>query len=275
MAQVEPSTRAPRSVDETRERILAVADGLPKRLRQCAEHVLAHPERIAVSTVAELSRGAGVPPSAFMRFCQALGFSGFSEMQKLHREAHATGWPDYATRLETLRRRDGGAGPLLADFVQAGHKSLSLLAETLDYATLDRAVELLRDAAIIHVAGHRRSFPAASYLAYLLGNMGVAAVLHSGIGGVAHPHVLRPGDALVAITFAPYSQETVDLARRAAAQGVPVVGVTDGPSSPIRDLPGESLTVREIDVGAFRPLAATLSLAITLAVAVGAAKGVA
>ncbi len=272
MAQVEPSARAPRSVEELRERILAVSDALPKRLRQCAEHVLASPERIAVSTVAELAQGAGVQPSAFMRFCQALGFSGFSEMQRLYREAYATGRPDYATRLEALRRLDGGAGHLLGDFVEAGHKSLSLLVETLDYAGLDRAVALLRDAAVIHVVGLRRSFPAASYLAYVFERMGIPVALHSGVAGLAHPHLLRAGDALIAITFTPYSAETVALARRAAQVGAPVVGVTDGLGSPIRDLPGETLTVREVDVGAFRPLSATLSLAATLAVAVGTAR---
>ena len=272
MAEVEPSTRAPRSVEELRERILAVSDALPKRLRQCAEHVLANPERIAVSTVAELAQGAGAQPSAFMRFCQALGFSGFSEMQRLYREAYATGWPDYAARLEALRRLDGDAGHLLSDFVEAGHKSLSLLVETLDYAGLDRAVALLRDAAIIHVVGLRRSFPVASYLAHVFEQMGIPVVLHSGVAGLAHPHLLRAGDALIAITFAPYSAETVDLARRAVEVGAPVVGITDGLGSPIRDLPGETLTVREVDVGAFRPLSATLSLAATLAVAVGAAS---
>jgi hypothetical protein len=34
-----------------------------------------------------------------------------------------------------------------------------------------------------------------------------------------------------------------------------------------------ALSVSEVDVGAFRALSATLSLAITLAVAVGAARG--
>ncbi len=80
---------APTSVEEFRERLTALLDDLPKRLRQCAEHIAAHTDRIAVSTVAELAAGADVPPSALMRFCQIMGFSGFSEMQKLFREAYA------------------------------------------------------------------------------------------------------------------------------------------------------------------------------------------
>lgn len=95
---------APASVEEFRERLSAQLDDLPRRLRQCAEHVAANIDRIAVSTVADLAAGADVPPSAVMRFCQIMGFSGFSEMQRLFREAYAPGWPDYSTRLKNLRK---------------------------------------------------------------------------------------------------------------------------------------------------------------------------
>ena len=64
---------APASVEEFRERLSAQLDDLPRRLRQCAEHVAANIDRIAVSTVADLATGADVPPSAVMRFCQIMG----------------------------------------------------------------------------------------------------------------------------------------------------------------------------------------------------------
>ncbi len=75
--------RAPASIKQFEERLIDVSESLPKRLRQCAEYVAANKDRIAVSTVAEMAEGAGVQPSAFMRFCRILGFSGFSEMQRL------------------------------------------------------------------------------------------------------------------------------------------------------------------------------------------------
>ena len=78
---------APASIEEFRERLSQITDDLPRRLRQCADHIAANTDRIAVSTVAELAAGADVPPSALMRFCQIMGFSGFSGMQKLFRDA--------------------------------------------------------------------------------------------------------------------------------------------------------------------------------------------
>lgn len=79
--------RTPTTVDEFHDRLAAITEGLPRRLRQCAEFVAARSDRIAVSTVADLAAGSGVPPSAVMRFCRIMGFSGYSDMQRLFRRA--------------------------------------------------------------------------------------------------------------------------------------------------------------------------------------------
>ncbi len=264
---------APATVEEFRERLAAITDGLPKRLRQCADYIAANTDRIAVSTVADLAAGADVPPSALMRFCQILGYSGFSEMQRLFREAYAPGWPDYATRLSNLKA--GGAGSpaaLVAEFVEAGRVSLEGLAKSLDPQALDQAVRTLAAAETIHLVGLRRAFPVASYLAYVFEKMAVPAMLHDGVGKLDHRFALRPGDAVLAITFAPYSEETIALAQDAAARGLAVVALTDRLTSPLARAASSVLTVSEVDFGAFRSLSATIALAIALAVAVGSAR---
>lgn len=265
---------APASIDDFRLRLTEVTDSLPKRLRQCAEYIAANTDRIAVSTVAELAAGADVPPSALMRFCQILGFSGFSEMQRLFREAYSPGWPDYATRLRNLK--DGGAGSpaaLLAEFVEAGRLSLEQLAKSVDEAALAQAVAQLAQAGTLHVVGLRRAYPVASYLTYVFEKMQVPAMLHDGAGKLDHRHAMRAGDACIAITFAPYSDETLVLAQDAQARGLPVIGITDRLTSPLSRHAATVLTVPEVDFGAFRSLSATLALSIALAVAVGTARG--
>ena len=264
---------APTSVDEFRDRLATITTDLPRRLRQCADFIAAHSDRIAVSTVAELAAGADVPPSALMRFCQIMGFSGFSEMQKLFREAYAPGWPDYSTRLRNLK--DGGAGSptaLLAEFVEAGRLSLEALAKTVDEAALAEAVRLLAKAGTIHIVGYRRAFPVASYLAYVFGKMSVPSMLHDGVGKLDHRFALRDGDAVLAITFAPYGEETLALAQEARDRGLIVVGITDRLTSPLARMADSIVTVPEVDFGAFRSLSATIALALSLAVAVGSAR---
>ncbi|MBC7477168.1 MAG: MurR/RpiR family transcriptional regulator [Pseudorhodobacter sp.] len=265
---------APATVDEFRQRLTEVSASLPRRLRQCADYIAANTDRIAVSTVAELAAGADVPPSALMRFCQILGFSGFSDMQRMFREAYSPGWPDYSTRLANLKA-DGAGSPsaLLAEFIEAGRLSLESLAKTADEAALAQSVALLAAADTVHVIGLRRSYAVACYLAYVFDKMSVPAMLHDSVGKLDHRFALRPGDALIAITFAPYSEETLTLAQDAKARGLTVVAITDRMTSPVVRLADAVLTVPEVDFGAFRSLSATIAMAISLAVAVGSARG--
>jgi DNA-binding MurR/RpiR family transcriptional regulator len=269
-ADTPASVPAPTNVKEFEARLLEVADRLPKRLKQCADFVAANQDRIAVSTVAEMAEGAGVQSSAFMRFCQILGFSGFSEMQKLFRDSYAGGWPDYSTRLEHLRETAAGSAPaLLAEFAEAGRTSLESLLKTIEPEALEKAVKLLATAETIHIIGVRRAFPVASYLAYALEKMQVPAMLHSTVGKLENQHAIRKGDVLLAISFSPYSPETIAMAENASDRGIDVVAITDTIVSPMSKFAQQSLLVSEVDFGAFRSLSATLCLAITLAVAVG------
>ena len=264
---------APTTIAEFDDRLMDVAAGLPKRLKQCADYVAANRDRVAVSTVAEMAEGAGVQPSAFIRFCKLLGFSGYSGMQRLFRDAIVGGWPDYSTRLERLREEgDGSASALLAEFVEAGRNSLEGLLRTVDPQSLDSAAEILAKAKLIHIIGLRRSFPVASYIAYALEKMAVPAMLHSVNGGLDSFQAIRPGDVLLAVTFAPYSQETLDCVSLARDRDVPVVVLTDATVGPLRKLDVTMLSVSEVDFGAFRSLSATLCLAIALSVAVGARR---
>ncbi len=260
---------APQTIDAFRDRLLGLSGQLPRRLQQCADHIARHMDQIALSTVAQVAEGAGVPPSAMMRFCQIMGFSGYAEMQRLFREALSRATPDYATRLANLKA--GGAGQpstLVAEFVEAGRQSMEALARDLDETALNQAVTTLAQARTIHLAGFRRSFPVASYLAYVFDKLGIPAILHDGVAGLAHRSSLRPGDALLAITFSPYSEETLTLATHARDQGLPVVILTDPPANQLAGLADTILTVTEIDFGAFRSLSAAIALALALAVAV-------
>jgi DNA-binding MurR/RpiR family transcriptional regulator len=181
--------------------------------------------------------------------------------------------PDYATRLANLKA--GGAdkpAALVAEFVEAGRLSIEGLARDLDETKLDQAVTLLSQARMIHLAGFRRSFPVAAYLAYVCDKLGLPAMLHDGVAGLAQGAALQPGDALLAITFAPYADETLALSPASPGTGLAVVCLTDpqaGPATaPLADLADTILTVTEVDFGAFRSLSATIALALALAVAV-------
>ena len=264
---------APATVEEFQARLAEISPALPKRLRQCADYVARNTDRISISTVAELAEAAGVQPSAVMRFCQEMGFSGYSQMQRLFREHQARGWPDYSTRLANMRAHGRGTpSALFAEFVVAGRNSLENMTRTIEIAQLERAVELLAEAPMVHSVGLSRAFPVAAYFAYAFEKMDIPIFLHDMVGRLDQRHAIRAGDVLIAISFAPYSQETLDLVDHAIARGCAVIAITDAITSPLRRPGVTALIVSEVDVGAFRTLSATLSLATALTVAVGARR---
>lgn len=264
---------SPQTVAEAMTRMDALVETAPKRLRQSAAFTRRHLHLIAVSTVSEMAGLAEVAPSAYMRFCQALGFSGYSEMQAVFRAQFTALRPDYDTRLATLRTDfSGEAGSLLADFAESGHKSLLLLANSVSSEQMDRAAEALAEANLIHVIGFRRAFAVAANMVYLLNKLDLASLQHFGVGSQDTTLTMRQDDVIFAITFAPFSEETVSLSQTGAAKGARVIALTDSENCPLREFADLMLVARENEIGGFRALNAAITLSTALAVAAAAAR---
>ena len=266
-----PLRSAPASVAELLEKLDGTIDDLPKRLKQCAGFTRRHLHLIAVSTVSEMAGACGVAPSVYMRFCQALGFRGYSEMQGLLRARYTEFRPNYEERLALLHEEgEVGTGRLLADFAESGHKSLLSLANTVTNEGLDRIARGMATARVVHLVGLRRAFAVVSNMSYLFDKLGVPANLHFSAGMLNTAGAMFPGDVLFAVTFAPFSEETVQLAEAASRRGVTVYGLSDSDRCPVAEWASEMLVAREDEVAGFRALNASITLTTTLAVAVKA-----
>jgi len=263
----------PRDFAAFRARLTERAAELPKRLGQIAHFALEQPDEIAFGTAASIAAQAGVQPSTLVRFAQALGYQGFSDLQEVFRGRLRGGMPSYEERIAHLREHAQAAskpGVIFHGFMDAAQQSLQALREKLDPATLDQAVETLAQAGTIHLIGLRRSFPIASCMAYAFGKLSVRSVLIDAVGGLAAEQMgfATKADAVLAISFTPYASETLALARDASAREVPVIAITDSPFSPLAQTASLTLEVAEANFEGFRSLAATFALAMTLAVAV-------
>jgi DNA-binding MurR/RpiR family transcriptional regulator len=214
-----------------------------------------------------------------VRFAQTLGYGGFSELQQVFRTRLRDRWPDYDERLQSLRdaaMAEGGAATLLNGFVEASITSLSRLRETVSAADLEQAAEVLAKAQTLYLLGQRRAFAIASYMSYALGKLGLRAVLLDNAGGMLaeQSNLVRPGDALVVISFTPYTPSTVEATTSVARRDVPVVAITDSAFSPLVPLATTWLEVAEADSGAFRSLAASFATVLTLAVLAAEKRGI-
>jgi DNA-binding MurR/RpiR family transcriptional regulator len=268
----------PRDFQGLKTRIAERATELPRRLAQIATYALDNPDEIAFGTVSSIAEQADVQPSTLVRFSQAMGYQGFSELQEVFRSRLRDRILNYDERIEQLRQHalsSSKSNVIFHGFSDAGEKSIAALREKLDPTALDRAVEMLARAETIYLVGLRRSFPISSYMAYALGKLNVRAILVDAIGGLAPEQVAYATrkDAVLAISFTPYASETVSLAEAAARRKVPVISITDSPFSPLARLADLWLEVGEANFEGFRSMAATMTLAMTLTVAIAEKRG--
>jgi DNA-binding MurR/RpiR family transcriptional regulator len=242
---------------------------MPKRLAQVAEFAVAHPDEIALGTVGGIAGKAGVQPSTLVRFAQALGFQGFSELQAVYRRKLQQRWPDYQDRLSRLgaqRSGDPGAS-LVAGFSEATIRSILQMRDGIDPERFAAAAQIVSAAETVYLLGNRRAFPVAAYLAYLLGKLDMRHRLLTNMAHMGGVELAGASsrDALIAISFTPYTPATVEIATAAAERGLPVVSITDSTFSPLAHLARVWLEVVEEDYAGFRSLGATFCLSMALA----------
>lgn len=265
-----PESFSPTSVAEFEKKISAIKDGLPKRLQDCASFVLRKGDAMAFLTVAQASQESGIAPSAFIRFAQALGMQGYSDLQQLFRRQASQQRLPYRYRINTLRQRGETETDLLfADFCGSSIASIERLMSKMDPQSIIKATEVICSMPEMHVIGQKRAFSVASYLAYVLGQFDHRIILHSDVGSIKIPGRFRPGEVLLIISFEPYTSEVVQVAEKAKSDGAKIVAITDTPLSPLSGLADVSLEVVEEDVGGFRTYSATFCLAAALSVSVG------
>ena len=268
-----PAARVPpRDFEALKLLLQTEGPALPKRLRQVAAFALDRPDEFAFGTAAHLAAVASVQASTLVRFAQTMGYAGFSDLQSVFRDHLRKSFPDYRDRLSKLSAAAGQAtGPaaLFQGFADAATVSLERAQHSLDPDLLAKAVRTLAGADTIYILGARRMFPVAVYFAYACGNLGLKCILVDQLGGLGPEQMsyASAADVLLVVSFTPYAPVSVESARAAAARGVPVVAVTDSPFSPLCPLTDVWLELSEADFGAFRSLAATFALAMTLAVA--------
>ena len=270
---------AARSYDELKGSLSRLYPGMSPQLQRIATFALEHPQDMALDTVATLARGVGVQPSALVRFAQALGYGGFSDLQRVfrgrlvERSNHSPGLRNYRERIEAFRADQPRSGPggVLAQFVADGIASLEQLHEHVAPAALASAVKDIAAAETIYVLGHRRSFPVAYYLAYALTQLELQTHLLDSVGGMLRDpaQLIGPKDALIVVSFKNYTPEVIEVAQACHARKVPVVALTDNALSPLARHARVCFQIEEKTSKPFRMLVAPMCLAQALVVAVG------
>ena len=214
-------------------------------------------------------------PSAVVRFAKHFGFSGFTEMQRIFRDGLARQIApsrNYKARIREVI--ESGAGALSSveiahEFLAGSIAGMQELENGLHGPSFKKAVDLLAEADTVWIAGSRRSFPVAVYLDYALQHTDKRIALVSALGSMHSGQMrsVRKGDVMIAISFAPYAEETVDVAQQAVTRGARLIAITDSRMSPLARDAQVTLVVQDNSIFGFRSLTSTMGLAQSLFIA--------
>jgi len=263
------------TVEELMQRIAEVYDALPRQLKSVATYIEQHRSNVMMDRTSDIASACGVHPSAVVRFAQRFGFSGFSDLQAMFKQAY-TGQngslQSYQQRIRKLIHEKPGklsVGSVAREFIAASRNGLAELEAGLDDVQFEAAVKMLQQAENIYVIGVRRSFPVASYIVYALQHTAKRVHLVSGFGGMYREQIrsVKKGDVLIAISFAPYGKETQYCVRTARHHGAKTLVITDGRLSPLARHASAHLFVKEGSAFAFRSLTSTICLCQALFIA--------
>jgi DNA-binding MurR/RpiR family transcriptional regulator len=270
-----PAAPANSPVERLLKQISAEYEQLSKQLKLIARYVEEHRDHIGLDGIQDVAQHCGVQPSAVVRFAKHFGFSGFSEMQKVFRDVlsrQIAPSRNYKARIREVI--ESGAGSLSSaeiagEFLGGAMAGMQELANSLDARAFGKAVDLLAATGSIWVAGSRRSFPVAAYLDYALQHTDKRIQLVTALGSMHEGQLrsARPGDVLIAISFAPYAEETLAVVQAALARGAKLIAITDSRMSPLARDATAVLLVQDHTTFGFRSLTGTMALAQSLFIA--------
>lgn len=261
------------------KKIGAEYGNLSQGLKRIANYIEKNFDHIGLEKIQDVARECDIQPSAVIRFAKCFGFNGYSEMQRIFRDgmsAQITYQRNYQSRIRDLI--DHGEDRMSThDIAQsnlkgsiAGMQELMLQLQQLHNSQdLQDAAEYLLNAPNIWIIGTNRAYPVASYLTYLLQHtdkpvhlMHANGLVHSG-----EMRALREDDVVLAISFSPYSKETILAVEKAKKKGSKIIAISDSRLSPLSQNATVSLVVTESSVFGFRSLTNTMVVAQSLFIA--------
>ncbi|MBX6322383.1 MAG: MurR/RpiR family transcriptional regulator [Rhodospirillaceae bacterium] len=229
------------------ERIIEEFDGMPPQLQSAARYVLDRPSDVALLSMREQARRAGVQPATMTRLAKRLGLDGYESLRSLYADAIRESRLGFAGRagVQVASQKARGDRALAADMVASLTRQIETLSEPRALAACARAAERLAGAERIYCLGLRACYPIAWNLHYVLSLLGERTLLLDGAAGTGADHVraATPRDVLFVASIRPYTRATIEISLYAHGRGVPIVAVTDSRLSPLARIAREIVLI--------------------------------
>lgn len=219
------------------EQIVEAFETMSAQLQMAARYVLDSPRDVALLSMREQARRAGVQPATMTRFAKHLGFDGFEEVREAYALAVRDGDLGFAGKAgaQVASQKLHGDKALAAEMLKSVGRQIERLRAD---DTLDRVVSAARALAAarrIYCLGLRSSHSVSWRLHYVLTLIGERSIELDGIAGTGADALVAATaeDVLLVTSVLPYTRRSVELAEHARARDVSVVAITDSEVAPL------------------------------------------
>jgi RpiR family carbohydrate utilization transcriptional regulator len=221
--------------------------------RLIAECVLADPEKVITSSIAEISRDAGASVGSIVGFCRRLGVKGYADFKiALARDLAQSG----LSAGDTLRN-----GSLFEKVFQFHAQSLMETLQINPQSTFERAAQAIEKARKVEFFSIGISYPVAytAYCKFQLIGLAASSQFDSHIQLIVATQ-MKPGEVAFGISCSGTTRETVQCLEVAKAKGATTICLTNAMKSPITNCADIALYATPSEIKYFQaPLASRIT----------------
>ncbi|MFV0410945.1 MAG: MurR/RpiR family transcriptional regulator [Paracoccus sp. (in: a-proteobacteria)] len=235
---------------------------MPPQLRLAARYLIEHPQDVALHSMREMARRAGVQPATMTRLARFLGASGYEDLRREQADLIRRGTGDLISHARN-RAEPGSGAQQAGTMLEALARQMDRLNSPEQLDRIAHAADALAAAGRIHVLGARSCHSPAWHFHYVMSLLGEKTRLLDGPGGTGPDGLMRaePGDALLVFSVHPYARLSLDLAGLAADRGLSVIAVTDSEVSPLIPLAAHAVICPAESAGIFHSLTPAMAVA--------------
>lgn len=219
------------------KRILDLFDELSPKQHQLARYFLDHEDVVAFASAHVIGKETDVSAATVVRFAQALGYGGYTELQD---EIRST-FPQYHTALQKIEQHLLDASlvnNIPTDIAEVNIRNIEQTLQDISLDTLKQAADAIIGANRIRIFGGGLSSAAVVMAEHSLKMLGfrVRAIVNGGLAQTLELAALDAEDIVIVISIWRYLKASIAVAEYARDAGVKIIALTDSLVSPIARL---------------------------------------
>ncbi|GIO08719.1 RpiR family transcriptional regulator [Brevibacillus reuszeri] len=218
-----------------REKIRTHYAQLTKQQKKVAEHLLENPELFMNNTASSVGEQIGVSETTIIRFCYALEYSGFSQLQKEVFAEQLRNEKNALTHHQETAKRFKNNQHFFTEVVKESLDRIEGMLGTISETAFEKVLQSISKSKKVLTVGLRSSYAPAHWLAFSLRMLCEdAQVYNQNTDDIVQLSSRMDKQwVLIAFSFKRYSKETLDIVRIAKNKGAYVVAITDDVLAPV------------------------------------------